>query len=69
MGREGIRADLIDTGTPWQSECYVVTERDGGWVAYYAERGLERSLTAFATEDEACRHVLGKLRADPSARR
>lgn len=67
---QGFRPDayvLGDTVNP--SETYVLEPRDGGWVTFYAERGLETSIKAFPTLDEAAQELLGVLSADPTTRR
>lgn len=67
---EGFRSDAFDLDdTEHPSETYVLRERDGAWVTFYAERGHENSLMAFPTMDEASREPLSRLRADPSTRR
>ena len=38
----------------------------GGWAVYYSERGHETGRREFATEAEACRHLLALLRAAPT---
>ncbi|MBL1096150.1 hypothetical protein [Streptomyces coffeae] len=38
---------------------------DGGWTTGLRERSVDRDLSRFATEDEACRDLLAKLRARP----
>ena len=40
------------------SEAYVLDRRPEGWVVYYAERGLETSLTVFDSEAAACNELL-----------
>ncbi|CAM5641696.1 putative protein OS=Streptomyces antimycoticus OX=68175 GN=SANT12839_050190 PE=4 SV=1 [Streptomyces antimycoticus] len=38
---------------------------DGGWETGLRERSLDRDTSRFATEDEACRDLLEKLKARP----
>ncbi|MEU2208348.1 hypothetical protein [Streptomyces hygroscopicus] len=38
---------------------------DGGWETGLRERSRDRDTSRFATEDEACRDLLAKLRARP----
>ena len=51
------------------NECYVLTDRAGGWVVHYAERGLETGVRHFLTESAALEHLLKELRSDPTTRR
>ncbi|MEU4892113.1 hypothetical protein AB0B12_32725 [Streptomyces sp. NPDC044780] len=37
----------------------------GGWETGLRERSRDRDISRFATEDEACRDLLAKLRARP----
>jgi hypothetical protein len=47
-------------------ECLVLETHVGGWVVFYAERGLRTGERCFETEDEACRFMLDRLLADPT---
>ncbi|WP_063734530.1 hypothetical protein [Streptomyces sp. RTd22] len=38
---------------------------DGGWVTGLWERSVDKDVSRFATEDEACQDLLAKLRARP----
>lgn len=38
---------------------------DGGWVTGLWERSVDKDVSRFASEDEACRDLLAKLRARP----
>lgn len=67
---QGIRHDayvLGDTVNP--SEAYVLQARGSEWVTFYAERGLETSLRAFVTLDEAAQELLRALSSDPTTRK
>lgn len=67
---EGFRPDAYELGDAINpSETYVLQERSGGWVTFYAERGNENSLTTFSTLDQAAQDLRRRLRADPSAHR
>ncbi|ASQ95837.1 hypothetical protein [Streptomyces sp. 11-1-2] len=44
---------------------YLRPAADGGWETGLRERSLDRDISRFATEDEACRDLLEKLRARP----
>jgi hypothetical protein len=50
------------------SEKYVLDDRRSEWVVYYSERGLESGLTAFPSEDLACRHLADLLWRDATTR-
>jgi hypothetical protein len=50
-------------------ERLVLEVRNGGWVVYYRERGLESGAHLHPTEDEACRDLLDRLLRDPTTRR
>ena len=40
-------------------ECYGIETADGSWLVYYSERGGKNVLDRVATEDAACRALLG----------
>ena len=63
MRLEGIPLNLVDWRSTRPSECFVIEERGPAWVTFYAERGLETGLQTFPTEDAACQHILGEVRA------
>jgi sugar/nucleoside kinase (ribokinase family) len=67
LNKEGIRTDAytFDGGHP--NEQFVLERRSTGWAVYYSERGYETALEYFATEDEACRHLLRMLLKDGAA--
>lgn len=66
---EGFRPDAYDLGNAGHpSETYALRERDGAWVTFYAERGLETALMKFSTLEEAADQLLRDLRADPTTR-
>ena len=64
LDREGINPNsyALDGGHP--SERYVLDVGPNGCAVYYSERGRETGRREFATEDEACRHLLDTLRQD-----
>ncbi len=68
LRREHIRDDAYDLAGGHLPETYTVGERNGCWVVYYSERGLETAKTEFATEPEAYQHLLNILREDPTIR-
>jgi len=55
----GVPESSYSFSGPGQGECYVIEPDDDGWITYYAERGKRRSLTAFTSEDTACKFMLG----------
>jgi hypothetical protein len=64
LQREGIRPDAycLEGGQP--NESYVL-HRDGDrWLVYYSERGLRSDLRSFNNEEDACIHLLTRLRKD-----
>ncbi|MDO8389177.1 MAG: TOBE domain-containing protein [Actinomycetota bacterium] len=63
--REGIRPYSYSLNGGRQDDTHVIDRRPEGWVVYYSERGEESSHHHFATEDEACRHLLEILRSSP----
>jgi hypothetical protein len=67
---EGFRPDSYDLGdAKYPSETYVLKERDGDWVTFYAERGHENSLKTFPTFEEASQDLLRLLNSSPTTRR
>ena len=46
-------------------DAVVLDHRPDGWVVYYSERGGESTLRRHATEDAACRDLLGRLPMTP----
>jgi hypothetical protein len=70
LAAEGFRPGSYDLGdAKHPSETYVLKERDGAWVTFYAERGHENSLKMFPTFEEGSRELLRRLKADPTTRR
>lgn len=70
LDAEGFRPDSYEFGgAKHLSETYVLEERDGVWVTFYAERGLERSLATFARLEAAAEDLLRRLDGDPLTRR
>lgn len=66
----GVRSDAYDfIGGVRANETYVLREREGLWEVYYAERGLQSGLRCFASEEQACNHVLKRIERDPTTRR
>ena len=63
---EGVNPNAysLDGGHP--SERLVLAHSANGWVVYYSERGLESGWQFYATESEACEHLLNGLRRDAS---
>ena len=40
-------------------ECYGLEPADGAWLVYYSERGHKNALDRVASEDAACRRLIG----------
>jgi len=62
---EDIRRDAYDLSGQGKSEAFI-REDSFRWSVFYSERGLERDTHTFATEAEACDHLLANLRNDPN---
>lgn len=64
-----IRTDAyyLNGGAP-PDEIYVLEEIYGKWFVYYSEKGLRSGEREFNSEDAACRYLLERLKADPSAK-
>ncbi len=45
----------------WSHEKLCLEQRDGDWYVFLVERGRERPMRAFESEDEACIFMLGLL--------
>jgi hypothetical protein len=43
-------------------ETYVLDRRGGSWLVFFLERGRKRDFRKRASEDAACRDLLGRLR-------
>ncbi|MCL2582378.1 MAG: hypothetical protein FWE35_07975 [Streptosporangiales bacterium] len=63
LDEEAILPDAysLEGGLPEDRLC--IDEEYGQWAVYYVERGQRRQERRFATEDEACRHLLELLKA------
>ncbi len=42
-------------------ETYVLERRGDGWLVFFFERGRKRDFRKHASEDAACRDLLGRL--------
>jgi|HubBroStandDraft_1064217.scaffolds.fasta_scaffold04103_6 hypothetical protein len=51
-----------------REERYFLEETPAGWSVYYWERGLRSGEHSFASQDEACRHLLDLLLRDSTTR-
>ena len=65
----GFREDSYSFQDRHPNEALCLRQEDDQWLVYYAERGLQTGKTLFTTEHEACRHLLEKMRADPTTRK
>ena len=70
LTREHAAALLREHGTPPDAfhlygahvnDAVVLDHRADGWVVFHSERGGESTLRRHATEDAACRDLLGRL--------
>jgi len=50
------------------SEKYCLSNDSGLWQVYYSERGQRTGEKSFATESQACEHLLEQLENDPTTR-
>ena len=66
LRKERIRDDAFDLGGGHRDETYTLAESYGRWFVYYSEKGLESSKREFATESQACEHLLSVLKNDPT---
>lgn len=70
LAAEGFRSDAYDLGDAENpSETYVLRDRNGTWVTFYAERGHENSLTVMPTFEEGSQELVRRLREDLTTRR
>lgn len=67
LDEEGIRRDVYSLDGGLQNDTMCIEEVYGQWFFYYTERGIRSGERKFATEDEACRYLLERLRNDSSA--
>jgi hypothetical protein len=55
----------VSTGAPRSLGELVLEQRGPRWVVYTFERGVESDHQYFATEDQACRHMINALEPAP----
>lgn len=65
---EGVDREYYDLQGGLPFEKYCLEPRPGEWAVYYSERGHRVEEKLFASEDEACRHLLNLLLRDPTTR-
>lgn len=68
LNRERFDPDSYDLDGGLLPERYTLAHEAGGWSVYYSERGLQTNKRTFATEAEACEHMLDELRRDQTTR-
>jgi hypothetical protein len=70
LEKEGVdpEAYSLSGGSGWNDR-YCLAVRNGKWVYYFAERGLETGYREFATEAEACEYFWDCISRDPTVRR
>lgn len=57
------RSYSLDGGTANDTLC--ISQENGRWCYYYTERGERFDEQWFDSEDEACNHLLSRLRSLP----
>lgn len=70
MNTKELKAELDRLGVPqrvysltgWRDERLCLEFRQDMWHIFYVERGAERSMREFRTEDEACGFMLEELK-------
>jgi len=68
LQHEGFREDCYDLEGGLLPERLTLANEVGRWCVYYSERGLQSGKRYFATESDACEHLLSELRDEPSAK-
>jgi hypothetical protein len=68
LDAEGITPDAYDLTGEGRDEAYALRETPSGWMISYSERGLERDVETYGTEQEACERLLMRMRNDPTTR-
>lgn len=48
-------------GSLGPGECYGLEKTEGDWSVYYSERGAKNPLNRVASEDAACRLMIGYI--------
>jgi hypothetical protein len=56
--QEGVDERFFDLDGGRNDYAYTIGEYYGLWYFYYFERGMEEGRVDFATESEACEHLL-----------
>jgi hypothetical protein len=64
-----IRKDSYSLTGGHQPERYELDERDGKWLVYYSERGIETNKKEFSSESVACTYLLKILIEDQSVQK
>jgi hypothetical protein len=57
----GIPARMVAAGGHAQFSWSLEQAEDGAWEVYWLERGDKNDLERFATENQACTYLLGRL--------
>ena len=68
LNDRGIRARSYSLDSGSANDRYCIERSSGGWATFYSERGNRNNERWFSTEDQACRHLLETLLADPTTR-
>ncbi len=69
LNREGVRSDAYDIDDRGCDECLRLVRDGGGWIVYYAERGVRTGIRDFGGESAALEYLCNRLVRDPTTRR
>lgn len=69
LAAENIEPRAYDISGAGRDEAYCLERSATGWVVFYRERGLRRDAREFASEGDACAHLIDLIRRDPTTRR
>ena len=64
LARAGISDSAYDLGGTERDGVYCLAVVPGGWAVWFSAHGRRVDAVRFATEDEACSHLLRKLTGD-----
>jgi len=55
--------DIVDFENEHPNEAYCIRNTNNKWEVYYSERGQKSGIVLFDLEEEACEHLLKKIKA------
>ncbi|MHA3016597.1 hypothetical protein E6A55_20345 [Cupriavidus necator H16] len=72
MNAKELKSELDRLGVPrrvyslsgWRDERLCLEERSGTWHVFFVERGGERPLREFQSENDACHFMLEELKLE-----